>query len=489
MNSQTPRQDLAPWPAPAPAPEDLLARAHTHADRYVSSLGRRCLTPSDDAPALRQKLAAALTDAGEPAGEVLDSMAAAVEGGLLASSSGRFFGWVIGGVLPVALAADWMTAAWDQNAASFATSPAASVAEEVCGTWLKKLLGLPEGASFAFVTGCQMAHATALAAARHRLLATRGVDVERDGLAGAPRLRVLTGPHRHESLLRAARLLGFGSAAVQVLPSGPDGCVSLEGLARALAAQDLPTIVVLQAGDMNTGAFDAFAPACALAHAAGAWVHVDGAFGLWAAASPRFAHLMAGAASADSWATDGHKWLNQGFDSGYVFVADPAAHRAAFALETSFSHAVAGTRRQIDWNPEWSRRARVFATYASLRTLGRSGVAALVERCCALTAQLVTGLAALPGVSVLAPPIINQALVAFQVNGLSDDEATDRVVALIQADGEVWFGTTTWQARRAMRVSVCNWSTCENDVRRAVAAVSGALSELGESRKGRKESK
>ena len=453
----------------------LLNLAHRHAEDFLAGLASQTLSATASVETLRRALGGALSETGLPAGEVIDAMVAAVEGGLLRSSSGRFFGWVIGGVLPVALAADWLTAAWDQNAASYATSPAASVAEEVCGVWLKDLLGLPPSASFAFVTGCQMAHATALAAARHRLLAQRGIDVEADGLAGAPPIRILTGAHRHESLVRAVRLIGLGARSIQLVPCDDDGRISIASLQTALAADDRPSIVVLQAGDMNTGVFDAFEPACAAAHAAGAWVHVDGAFGLWAAASPHYRHLMRGAGGADSWVTDGHKWLNQGFDSGYVFVADTQAHRAAFALDTSYSHAVDGTRRQIDWNPEWSRRARVFSVYATLRSLGRSGIAALIERSCALTRSLCDGLAQLPDVRVLSAPTINQALVAFESGGAPDDARTDRVVTALQAEGEAWFGATTWRGRRAMRMSLCNWATTESDVARAVAAVSRAL--------------
>ncbi len=456
----------------------VLQRAQAHAERFLASLSTAPLSATKDAAALRQALGGPMPETGTPPEEVIDALVAAVEGGLLRSGSGRFFGWVIGGTLPVALAADWMTAVWDQNAASYATSPAASVAEEVCGTWLKDVLMLPPDASFAIVTGCQMAHATALAAARHRLLQRRGIDVEADGLAGAPRIRILTGAHRHESLLRAARLLGLGSRCVELVACDPDGRLSMAALARALAADAGPTIVVLQAGDMNTGRFDDFGQACALAHAAGAWVHVDGAFGLWAAVSERTRHLLNGASQADSWVTDGHKWLNQGFDSGYVFVADAVAHRAAFALETQYSHAVEGTRRQIDWNPEWSRRARVFSVYASLRGLGRSGLCELIERCCDMTRRLVAALEQLPGVVVLAAPVINQALVCFTAPDGQDDERTDRVIAELQASGEAWFGGTTWRGRRAMRISVCNWSTNESDVGRAVQSIRCAIRDV-----------
>lgn len=461
-------------PGGAACAQQLLQRALDHSETFLAGLEDRKLSARDDAAAIRARLGVALPEHGEDALSVLDALASGAEGGLLATSSGRFFGWVMGGVLPVALAADWLTAAWDQNAASFATSPAASVAEDVCGAWLKDLLELPETASFAFVTGCQMAHVTALAAARHRLLARRDIDVDLVGLAGAPALRVLTGAHRHESLVRAVRLIGLGANAIELLPCDAAGRIAIDALAIALRTGDRPTIVVLQAGDMNTGAFDDFAHAVELAHAHGAWVHVDGAFGLWAAASPRFRHLLSGCALADSWATDGHKWLNQGFDSGYVFVADTAAHRAAFALETQYSHAVGGTRRQIDWNPEWSRRARVFATYATLRALGRTGVAELVEQCCDFAALLVERLAALPGVEVLAGPTINQALVRFRDADGAHDARTDQVVARLQADGDAWFGATTWHGMRAMRISVCNWRTTRADVLRAVAAVARA---------------
>ncbi len=472
MNALPP---LPSQPDSTPADSALLAQAYLHAQTYLAGLSSRALSPTDSVQTLRAALGVELPQDGMAPDRVIDALVEAVDGGLLRSSSGRFFGWVIGGVLPVALAADWLTAAWDQNAASFATSPAASVAEEVCGGWLKDLLGVPQTASFAFVTGCQMAHATALAAARHRLLQRRGFDVEADGLAGAPPIRVLTGAHRHESLVRAVRLVGLGAKSIGLVDCDADGRLSMPALERALAESDRPTILVLQAGDMNTGVFDPFAPACELAHQAGAWVHVDGAFGLWAAASARTRHLMAGACLADSWVTDGHKWLNQGFDSGYVFVADAAAHQAAFALDTSYSHAQAGTRRQIDWNPEWSRRARAFSTYASLRSLGRAGVEALIDRTCAMTRALVDGLARLPDVAVLAAPTINQALVAFHRDGVRDDDRTDRVVASLQAEGEAWFGATSWRGQRAMRISVCNWSTNENDVERALAAVGRTL--------------
>jgi glutamate/tyrosine decarboxylase-like PLP-dependent enzyme len=457
-------------PAAFPDAYAALDTARDLAARFLHGLDARNVAAMADAGALRAALGGALPDQPEDAPLVIAALAHAMDSGLLGSGTGRFFGWVIGGALPAAIAADWLASAWDQNAAAYATSPASSVLEEVCGAWLKSLLNIPAQASFAFVTGCQMAHATALAAARHRLLADRGIDVEADGLSGAPPIRILTGETRHESLLRAARLVGIGTRAIEIVPVDAESRLRMDALAQALAASDRPTVVCLQAGEMNTGAYDPFAEACALARRHGAWVHIDGAIGLWAAASPRLRPLMAGAADAHSWATDGHKWLNVTQDCGYVFIADAEAHHAAFAQATSFAHAVDATRRQLEWGPEWSRRARAMPTYAVLRTLGRTGVAALIDTCCDHAHALVRGLSELPGVEVMAWPRINQALVRF-----GDDARTDAVVANIQQDGEAFFGATTWRGRRAMRISVCDWRTDARAVERTIAAVKRAL--------------
>jgi len=455
---------------------EFLSRVARHASDYLDGLDRRPVSATAGADELRRRLARALPERPRDAALVIDELVRDVDGGILASSGARFFGWVIGGTLPAALAADWLTATWDQNAASFACSPAEAVVEEVAGGWLKELLGLPNDASFAFVTGCQMAHATALAAARHRLLAARGIDVECCGLSGAPPLRVLAGENRHESILRAVRLLGIGSDALEELPCEETGGIRLDALAAALAREPArPTILSLIAGDLNTGAFDCFPRAIALARAAGAWVHVDGAFGLWARVSERYRHLLEGVESADSWATDGHKWLNLPFDNGFVFVADPAAHSAAFAQATSYVVRADGAREQKDWNPEWSRRGRGFAAYAAIRSLGREGIAEIVERTCAFTAALVDALAALPGVEVLARPVINQALVRFLAKDGDHDAETDRVIARIQASGSAWFGGTSWRGKRAMRISVCSWRTSEAELAPVVAAVSECL--------------
>ena len=450
----------------------ILRRAGAHATAYLDGLADRPVGPTVGPSELRRRLAQPLPEhPTDPAG-VIDDLVRDLDGALMGSASGRFFGWVIGGVLPVALAADWLTSTWDQNAASSASSPAAAVVEEICGGWLKDLLGLPPAVSFGFVTGCQMAHTTALAAARHRLLQDRGVDVETEGLSGAPAVRILSSEYRHESILRSLRLLGIGTGAVESLPCDERGGIRLDALGAALDRAPLrPTVVCLQAGDLNTGAFDAFDPACALAHAARAWVHVDGAFGLWVATSDRHRHLLAGVERADSWATDGHKWLNLPFDSGFVFVADPAAHSAVFSQPTSYAIPLEGVRDPKDWNPEWSRRARAFSVYAAIRALGRSGIGEIVDRCCALASQLVEGLGGVAGVEVLMRPTINQALVRFRDPGDQPDRRTDQVIAAIQASGAAWCGGTTWRGQRAMRISVCNWRTTAEDVERTVALV------------------
>jgi glutamate/tyrosine decarboxylase-like PLP-dependent enzyme len=383
--------------------------------------------------------------------------------------------------LPAALAADWLTAAWDQNATLYACGPAAAVVEEVAGGWLKELLGLPPRASFAFTSGCQMAHVTCLAAARHALLADAGWDVERRGLYGATPVRILSSGQRHGSIERATRLLGLGLEQLVFLPSDSRGRLDSTALELELRAEpSFPTILLLQAGDINVGAFDDFETLIPLAKRHGAWVHLDGAFGLWAAASPRYRHLLKGVADADSWAVDGHKWLNVPFDCGYAFVARPEAHKASMSHRAAYLTHDEVARDEIDWNPEWSRRARGFSTYAALRELGRDGVAALVERCCRHAHALVTRIGNLRGAEVVWEPVINQGLVRFPdpsagATEADHDRRTDEVIASIVAAGEAFFGGTTWRGRRAMRVSVCNWQTSDEDVARAVHSVAKVL--------------
>jgi aromatic-L-amino-acid decarboxylase len=412
---------------------------------------------------------------------VLDELVRDAEPGLLGSAGGRFFGWVMGGALPAALGADWLAAVWDQNAVMHTCSPAAAVVEDIAGGWLKQLLELPADASFAFVTGCQLAHVTCLAAARHAVLERAGWDVEARGLSGSPAIRLLVSEARHGSIERAVCLLGLGRQHLEPLAVDAAGRIVPDALSRALAsAPPGPAVVILQAGDICTGAFDDFAALIPIARRSGAWIHIDGAFGLWAAASPTHRHLVRGAAAADSWATDGHKWLNVPFDCGYAFVADRAAHRAALSHRASYlTHAEDG-RDALDWTPDWSRRARGFATYAALRQLGRSGVAELIDRCCRHAGTLARGLAGLPGVERVAEPIINQALVRFRdprpaATTADHDRRTDQVIERVAASGEAFFTGATWRGQRVMRISVCNWRTTDADIARAIAAVAASL--------------
>jgi glutamate/tyrosine decarboxylase-like PLP-dependent enzyme len=356
-----------------------------------------------------------------------------------------------------------------------------AVMEEIAGRWLKQLLRLPSHASFAFTTGSQLAHLTALAAARHALLARCDWDVERRGLAGAPPIRILSSHERHGSVERAVRLLGLGAENVIDLPVDAHGRLAVDTLAAALdATSHVPTIVILQAGDLHIGAFDSFRELVPLAHRHGGWVHVDGAFGLWANASPKYRYLLEGVELADSWTADGHKWLNVPYDGGYAFVADPDAHLKSISHRTSYTTVVEGARDQIDWNPEWSRRARGVATYAAIRQLGGRGIADLVDRTCHHASVLVTRIGDLPSAEVVWTPTINQGLVRFlspkpDATAIDHDERTDEVIARIVKSGEAFFGGTTWRGARCMRVSVCNWQTSDADIERAVAAIQRAL--------------
>jgi len=453
------------------------ARAH------IDNLDVAPVGATADLQTLRNQLRKPLTDDGIPPEQVIAELARDVQGGLIGTGSGRFFGLVIGGTVPAALGADILTSVWDQNSTLFAISPASAVVEEVAGVWLKEILGLPADASFALVTGCQMAHTTCLAAARHAVLARLDWDVEERGLFGAPPIRVLTSGMRHGTFDRAIRFVGIGKSQVELLESDDRDCLRADALESALKKNpSAPTIVLLQAGDVNIGSIDDFKTLIPIAKRYNAWVHVDGAFGLWAAASPRYKHLVAGVEAADSWATDGHKWLNVPFDCGYAFVADPESHRASMSHRAPYLIHVGDARDEMDWTPESSRRARGFPTYAALRQLGRKGVAEIVESCCEHAHSLVIEMGKLPGAEVVWEPTINQGLVRFldKKSGATQedhDRRTDQVIAAIVATGEAFFGGTTWRGRRAMRVSVSCWRTTTDDVRRTVRAVEKVLRE------------
>jgi glutamate/tyrosine decarboxylase-like PLP-dependent enzyme len=436
-----------------------------YAEGYVGSLAERPVQPAVELEELRARLGGPLPEEPREPEAVVRELVEAAEPGVVATGSGRYFGFVIGGAAPAALGADWLASLWDQNAGLYVGGPSASVAEEVAAGWLARLLGLPEGSSAAFVTGCQMAHVTALLVARHAVLERAGWDVAARGLAGSPPIRVVVGEERHVTVDRALRFLGIGREQVVAVPADAQGRMRVEELD---LAGDAPTIVCGQAGNVNTGAFDDLQAIADAAEAAGAWFHVDGAFGLWAAASPRFRHLAAGAGHADSWATDAHKWLNVPYDSGLAFTAHPEAHRAAVGVYADYLVHASDRRDQVDWTPEFSRRARGFAVYAAIRSLGRSGIAALVERCCDHAARFAELLAD-GGAEILNDVVLNQVLVRF-----GDDERTRAVVEAVQRDGTAFLSGTRWHGVDAIRVSVSNWQTSDDDVERSAAAILAA---------------
>ncbi len=459
---------------------DTLRRALHHAEAYLTELDTRPVGATSSVEELRERIGVDLTSDGMAPVQVIDELVEATAGGLLGCAGGRFFAWVIGGSLPSALAADWLTSTWDQNASLSAVGPAVAIVEDVAGAWLKDLFGLPSDASFAFTTGCQLAHVTALAAARHAVLRDAGWDVNRAGLFGAPRIRVITSECRHCSIDRAVRFLGFGSENMVAVETDETGCIIPQKFEFAIAQDQTPTIVVLDAADLNIGAFDSFSNLIPIAKAAGAWVHVDGAFGLFARASRAKRNLLDGVEGADSWATDGHKWLNVPFDCGLAFVRDTEAHRAAMTVSASYLVAEGLVRDQIDWNPEMSRRGRGVAVYAALRELGRNGLEALIDRTCEHAETLVSRIGGLQGAEVLWRPQLNQGLVRFldpreEAREKDHDVRTDAIINAINLTGETFFSGTDWRGKRAMRVSVLNWQTSASDVDRAVAAVRDVL--------------
>ena len=451
---------------------DVLTDAARLAREFVDGLAERHVGATAGVGELRERLGRPLTDAGEDPRVVIADLVADVDPGLVASTGPRYFGFVVGGALPAAVAADWLTSAWDQNGGGAITSPGLAVVEAVAAGWVRDLLGLPADCGVGFVTGCQMAHVTCLAAARHAVLADAGWNVEADGLQGAPPLRVVAGANAHITIARACRILGLGAGTVRIVPADAQGRMLPVELAAALGEHDGPQIVCAQAGEVNSGAFDPLAEIVDLCRSHGAWCHVDGAFGLWAAASPARRHLLAGYEQADSWATDGHKLLNVPYDCGIALVADAALQRAAMASTADY---IPANDSDVPWGvestPEFSRRARAVPLYAALRALGRDGVRDLVERCCEHAERIAARLAVDDDVEILNEVVLNQVLVRFG----DSDVVTDAVIDRIQHDGTCWASGSRWQGRAVMRISVSGWQTTAEDADRSADAILAAL--------------
>ncbi|HKP18959.1 MAG TPA: pyridoxal-dependent decarboxylase [Gaiellaceae bacterium] len=454
---------------------ELLHQTADAAADFLESLSERPVLPEVDAAELLDRLGGPVPDGPEDAHRVVAELAEVGSAAAVAIPGPRYFGFVIGGAVPAALAADWLTSAWDQNAGLWVGGPAASAVEEIAGSWVADLLGLPRARSWAFVTGTQMAHATAMAAARNHVLAQVGWDVEEKGLTGAPAIRVFAGEKAHSTFPRALRFVGLGTGSIERIAADDQGRMRPDALRGALGAHEGPAIVCAKAGEVNTGSFDAFDEIADAAEEAGAWLHIDGAFGLWAAASPRFAHLCAGAERADSWATDGHKWLNVPYDCGIMLCARPEAHRRAISVYADYLiHAgEGGPRDEMDWTPEFSRRARGFTVYAAIRQLGRSGIAELVERCCAHAARFARELPS-TGAEVLNEVVLNQVLFRYE-----SDARTAEVLRRVQESGEAWMSGSVWEGRQAIRLSVSNWQTSDDDVTRTLAAFARAAATSG----------
>jgi glutamate/tyrosine decarboxylase-like PLP-dependent enzyme len=451
----------------------VLERVLEEATGFLGGLPVRPVAARTDVDGVAAALRRPLSEEGAEPLEVIEELIAGAEPGVVAMPSGRFFGWVIGGVLPATLAADWLTSTWDQNAGLLASSPAAAGAEWVASEWLLDLLGLPTTSAVGFVTGAMIANFTCLAAARHEVLRRVGWNAERDGLHGAPSVTVIVGEERHETIDLALRFLGLGEERSIVVPVDDQGRIRLDALTDTLAqVGNNPLIVCLQAGNVHSGAFDPIAAAVDLAHRYGAWVHVDGAFGLWAAASAQYRHLVAGVERADSWATDAHKTLNVPYDSGIAIVAHAEAMYAAMGVHAAYL--IQDERPDpLSTVPEFSRRARGFTVWAALRSLGRRGVAEMVERFCAHARRFAVGLAELDGVRVVNDVVFTQVCVAF-----GTDEVTREVARRLLQDGTAWMTPSTWHGQSVLRISVSNWRTADDDIDRTLAAVGRVLSEV-----------
>jgi glutamate/tyrosine decarboxylase-like PLP-dependent enzyme len=459
---------------------DRIAGLHAaarHAEAFLATLDERQVAARADAAAVRAVLGGQLPELGEDPAAVIDQLASGAEPGLVATPGPRHFGFVIGGALPAALAADWLVSAWDQCAAFHSLSPAMAAIEEITSAWTLELLGLPASASVGFVTGGQGANTTCLAAARHTVFERAGWNVERDGLIGAPPVRIVCGEQAHATIYTSLRLLGLGEQTAILVPADAQGRIDPNELAKTLAANDGPAIVCAQAGNVATGAFDAFGAIADVCGQHDAWLHVDGAFGLWAAASPRTRALTAGLERADSWAVDAHKWLNVPYDGAMAIVADPDAHLAAMRLAGPYLVADPGQRDNTNYVPESSRRARAVPVYAAIRSLGREGIAEMIERNCAQARRMARQLSTIPGAEVLNDVVLNQVLLRLP----GGDDANRAAVAAIQRDGTCWLGGTTWNGEYVLRVSISNWATTDEDIDRSAAAIAAAVTAIPQS--------
>jgi glutamate/tyrosine decarboxylase-like PLP-dependent enzyme len=446
--------------APEVRLKELLNDTAVRAAEYLAGLGGRRVAPDADQVARLQALAGTLQEEPCDPPSVLVLLDDYGSPATVASAGGRYFGFVTGGTLPAALAANWLAGAWDQNAGLWIQSPVAAFLEEITAGWLRKIFWLPASCGVGFVTGATMANFSCLAAARHALLKRQGWNVEEQGLFGAPEIQVVVGNEVHASLLKALSLVGLGQKRVITVPVDEQGRMRAD----ALPPLNDRTLVCIQAGNVNTGAFDPAEEICSRAHASGAWVHVDGAFGLWAAATPRRAHLLNGVSEADSWATDCHKWLNVPYDSGLAFVREADHLLSAMALSGAYLQ-FSDQRDGTQYTPEASRRARAVEIWAALKSLGTRGLAGMIERNCRLAERFALGLRQ-AGYAILNDVVLNQVLVSF-----GEAEITRRVIAGIQSDGTCWCGATQWQGRVAMRISVSSWATTEDDVDHSLAAI------------------
>jgi glutamate/tyrosine decarboxylase-like PLP-dependent enzyme len=452
---------------------ELLELTKELANDFLDRVDRPVAQPVEFDTLLAEMRAEGLSLDGNDPKQVIEHLANLANRAVVATAGPRYFGFVVGGSLPVTVAADWLTSVWDQNAAFYAHSPLAAAAEQISSEWLIELFGLAKGTSVGFVTGGTMANFTGLAAGRHALLAKLGWDVERQGLFGAPAITVVTSDESHVSIFAALQMLGLGSERVVKVPADNQGRMRSDQLRLILADIKTPLLVCAQAGNVNTGAFDPIAEIAVCVREHTGWLHIDGAFGLWAAASPAQQSLAKGIELADSVSVDCHKWLNVPYDSGLVFVRDAAAHQAAMTLNASYYVTASRAERDnCNWVPEASRRARGFAVYAALRCLGRKGILELIDRCCARARQMASRLAQSQGVTILNDVVLNQVLVRFSdPSGKDDDEFTAKVIGRVQEDGTCWLGGTTWHGMHAMRISISNWSTTEKDIDLSAEAI------------------